>query len=120
MLILNLEGCTEIKRLLRRRGASWLISSGALILLMFALLVSACAGSQVEPTPYPSEVDWETAVEILNTGEVEMVAQLHSLEVILTMNNGAEIHTIEPAIDAIFQEAEKCGQPCSQIVLATE
>ncbi len=43
-------------------------------LLSIALLVSACGGSRVEPTPDPSEVDWETAVEILNTGEVEMVA----------------------------------------------
>ena len=89
-------------------------------LLWISLLASACAGTQIEPTPYPTEVDWETAVEILNTGEVEMVTQLHSLEVILTMKNGAEIHTIEPIIDAIFQEVEKCGQPCSQMVLATE
>jgi len=95
-------------------------SSAALYLLIFALLLSACGGTQVEPTPYPSEVDWETAVEILNTGEVEMVAQLHSLEVILTMKNGTEIHTVEPTIDAIFHEVEKCGQPCSQIMLATE
>jgi hypothetical protein len=59
-------------------------------------------------------------VEILNTGEVEMVAQLHSLEVILTLKNGTEIRTVEPIIDAIFEEVEKCGQPCSQILLATE
>jgi len=95
-------------------------SRWALGLLLFALLVSACIGVQVEPTPYPSEVDWETAVEILNTGEVEMVAQLHSLDVILTLKDGTEIHTVEPTIDAIFQEVEKCGQPCSQILLATE
>lgn len=91
-----------------------------LSLLWIALLVSACGGTQVEPTPYPGEVDWETAVEILNTGEVEMVAQLHSLDVILTLKDGTEIHTVEPTIDAIFQEVEKCGQPCSQILLATE
>ena len=89
-------------------------------LLWIAILVSACGGTQVEPTPYPSEVDWETAVEILNTGEVEMVAQLHSLEVFLTLKDGTEIRTVEPIIDAIFDEVEKCGQPCSQILLATE
>ena len=89
-------------------------------LLWIALLVSACGGSRVEPTPYPSEVDWETAVEILNTGEVEMVAQLHSLEVILTLKDGTEIRTVEPTIDAIFQEVQKCSQLCSQIVLGTE
>ncbi len=120
MLNLNLENRKEIRRTFRTRGPSGIISSVALSLLVFALLMSACAGSPVEPTPYPSEVDWETAVEILNTGEVEMVAQLHSLEVILTMKNGVEIHTVEPNIDAIFQEVAKCGQPCSQIMLATE
>ena len=89
-------------------------------LLWIALLVSACGGTQAEPTPYPSEVDWETAIEILNTGDVEMVAQLHSLDVILTLKDGTEIHTVEPIIDAIFQEVDKCGQLCSQILLATE
>jgi hypothetical protein len=49
-----------------------------------------------------------------------MVAQLHSLDVTLTMKDGSQIDTVEPTIDAIFQEVEKCGQPCSQIVLATE
>ena len=96
------------------------IPERAVTLLIIAILVSACGGAQAEPTPYPSEVDWETAIEILNTGDVEMVAQLHSLEVILTLMDGTEIHTVEPTIDAIFQEVEKCGQPCSQILLATE
>jgi len=96
------------------------IARAMLGLIWIPLLMSACGGSQVESTPYPSEVDWETAVEILNTGEVEMVAQLHSLDVILTMKDGTEIRTVEPTIDAIFQEVERCGQPCSQILLATE
>ena len=91
-----------------------------LVCLLFALLASSCAGTQVEPTPYPSEVNWETAIEILNSGEVEMVAQLHSLDVYLTLKDGSEIHTVEPSIDAIFQEVELCGQPCREIILATE
>jgi hypothetical protein len=91
-----------------------------LVGLLFVLLVAGCGGTAVEPTPYPSEVDWETAIEILNNGDVEMVAQLHSLEVILTLHDGTEIRTVEPIIDAIFREVEKCGQPCSKIILATE
>ena len=91
-----------------------------LFCLLFALLVSGCGGTQIKTTPYPSQVDWETAIEILNSGDVEMVAQLHSLEVILTLKDGTEIRTVEPAIDAIFQEVEKCGSPCSRITLATE
>jgi len=78
--------------------------------LLLLLLTTGCAGAT--PTPYPSEVDWETAVEILNTGEVEMVTQLHSLDVMLTMKDGSEIHTVEPTIDAIFAEIDKCGEPC--------
>lgn len=59
-------------------------------------------------------------MEILNTGEVEMVVQLHGLAVTLTMGDGSEIHTVEPATDAIFRGVEKCGQPCSEIILATQ
>ena len=91
-----------------------------LLCLLFALLVSGCGGTQIEPTPYPSEVNWETAVEILNNAEVEMVAQAHSLEVILTLKDGTHIRTVEPTIDAIFHEVEKCGLPCNKIKLATE
>ena len=98
-------------------------------LALVLLLLSGCSGKQTgqtvtldlsTPTSYPGEVDWETAVEILNTGEVESVLQLHSLDVTLTMKDGTEIHTVEPSIDAIFQEVEKCGELCSQILLVTE
>ena len=88
------------------------------LVLLLLLLMAGCAGIAV--TPYPTEVDWETAVEILNTGEVGMVTQLHSLDVMLTMKDGSEIRTVEPQIDAIFDEIEKCGRPCSQILMATE
>lgn len=91
-----------------------------LVCLMCALLLSGCMVGQAESTPYPGEVNWETAIEILNNGEVDMVAQLHSLEVILTLKNGVEIRTVEPSIDSIFQEVEICGQPCRNITLATE
>ena len=91
-----------------------------LLVIMIALVMSGCLGMGSKSTPYPGEVDWETAVEILNSGEVEMAAQLHSLEVILTLKDGSEIRTIEPSIDLIFQEVEKCGQACRGIILATE
>lgn len=91
-----------------------------LLVVLFALVLSGCLGLANESTPYPSQVDWETAVEILNSGDVEMVAQLHSLEVILTLKDGTEIRTVEPSIDLIFQEVENCGSTCRGIVLATE
>ena len=80
-------------------------------LALVMLLLSGCSGKQTGPTvtpdpstatSYPSEVDWETAVEILNSGEVESVLQLHSLDVMLIMKDGTEVHTVEPSIDAIF------------------
>lgn len=86
--------------------------------MLFVVLLFGCGGPTA--TPDPSEVDWDTAVEILNAGEVERVTQLHSLDVTLTMKDGTEIHTVEPSIDAVFQAIEECGQPCSQVVLATE
>ncbi len=86
--------------------------------LVVLLFVAGC--SRVKPTPYPSEVDWATAVQILNTGKVEMVMQAHSLDITLTMKDGSSIHTVEPQIDAIFDEIDKCGKPCGQIALATE
>lgn len=91
-----------------------------LLFLLCALLLFGCGEARIEPTPYPGEVDWETAIEILNSGEVEMAAQLHNLTVTLTLKDGTVIRTVEPSIDAIFDEVEKCGQPCSGIALATE
>ncbi len=66
------------------------------------------------------KVDWDTAVEILNTGQVTQVTQLHNLQVTLTLEDGTQIETVEPFIDEIFNEVQLCGNPCSQIVLATE
>ena len=88
------------------------------IVLSLLLLTVGCAKGT--PTPYPSDVNWEAAVEILHTGEVEMVMQAHSLDVTLIMKGGSEIHTVEPTIDAIFAEIDQCGQPCSEIIMATE
>lgn len=84
------------------------------------LLVSCSTGISADPTPWPETVDWETAVEILNSGHVTGVAQLHNLTVYLEMDDGSQIKTVEPSIDEIFTEVSKCGQPCKGIVLATE
>jgi len=72
------------------------------------------------PTGYPAEVPWETAVEILNTGQVDSIFQTHNLDVSLVLIDGTTIKTVEPEIDAIFREVERCGRPCSNIMLATE
>ncbi len=65
-------------------------------------------------------VDWETAVSILNSGEVVEIFQTHSLDVTLTLVDGRTVKTVEPAIDDIFTAIEDCGEPCSNILMATE
>ena len=90
-----------------------------LICTIFLLALTACA-SQNTATPYPAVVSWETAVEILHSGQVETAAQLHNLQVTLYLKDGQVVETTEPSIDAIFQEVDKCGQPCSDMMLATE
>ena len=95
-----------------------------IVLTMTVMIISGCNpnGNNTVPTstPYPEEVPWELAVDILNRGEVDTVNQLHNLTVTLLLNDGTEIKTIEPVIDAIFEEVDKCGQPCDNIALATE
>lgn len=63
---------------------------------------------------------WDEAVIILNSGEVKEILQTHDLNVTLILKDGAQINTIEPSIDNIFEEVKKCGKPCSKIILATE
>ncbi|WP_420640770.1 META domain-containing protein [Candidatus Leptofilum sp.] len=65
-------------------------------------------------------VDWETAVSILNSGDVVEIFQTHSLDVTLTLVDGRLIKTVEPAIDDIFTAVSDCGEPCSHIIMATE
>ena len=92
------------------------------VLFLVTLFLTACsAGAPAEtPTPLPDQVDWPTAVSLLHSGQVEMVVQLHNLTVTLTMKDGQEVKTMEPTIDAIFDEIQSCGAPCSNIMLATE
>ena len=67
-----------------------------------------------------NEENWQTAVEILNTGQVTEAYQTHNLQVTLTLVDGRQIKTVEPSIDEIFREIEICGDICSNIILITE
>ncbi len=89
------------------------------MVLLLGLLLAGCGGTN-SATPQNREVTWEEAIEILNSGEVVSVYQLHSLEVGLELEDGSMITTVEPRIDDIFHEVEKCGAPCQGIILATE
>ena len=100
------------------------------LFLVFSILTifgAACSSSPTvepngipDPLPCGEEVEWDLAVKILNQGNVEQVVQLHSLEVTLILEDGCEIKTIEPLIDAIFDEVQMCGEKCEEMILATE
>lgn len=84
-----------------------------------AILLAACAPSASLPAD-GATIEWDQAVEILYSGDVAQIFQTHALEVTLTLEDGRQLHTIEPHIDAIFQEIEACGPPCANILMATE
>lgn len=89
------------------------------ILVTSLLLLSACTAT----TPLPRDgetISWDHAVELLHGGQVTFVFQAHSMDVTLELENGARVYTVEPHLDAIFQEIEACGAPCANIVQATE
>lgn len=89
-----------------------------LLVALLCLLLAACA-----PSSLPADgavIPWDEAVQLLHDGHVTQIFQAHSLQVTLTLHNGARVTTTEPSIDAIFYEVEQCGAPCVGIGLATE
>ena len=88
------------------------------LFVALAFVLAACS-----PAPLPPDgatIPWTQAIDLLHDGQVTQVTQLHSMVVYLTLRNGAEVETVEPYIDAIFDEVQACGAPCANIVLATE
>jgi hypothetical protein len=65
-------------------------------------------------------VTWEEAEQLIRNGEVTQVFQAHSLQVTLTLADGRQVVTTEPSIDAVFRVIQDCGQPCADILQATE
>ncbi len=99
----------------------------ATLLVLAGILLNAC--TPLRPSddvdgdatiPCDEKVSWEEAVRILRTGEVEAVIQTHRRVVGFTLKNGCGISTNEPVIDAIFEEVQKCGDPCKSILMITE
>lgn len=75
--------------------------------------------------PYPGpgqgeQIAWMDAAYIILRGEVAQLAQTHSREVTLTLKDGRFFNTIEPEIDEILKVIESCGEPCNDIIIATE
>jgi inhibitor of cysteine peptidase len=68
----------------------------------------------------PSRIEWQEAQEHILSGQVEQVVQLHSLEVRLYLEDGRTLVTTEPKIDDVFDVVDECGEPCADMILATE
>jgi hypothetical protein len=93
---------------MRLKSVLWIVILG--------LLLAGCGGV----APQDREVGWDEAIDILSSGEVVAVYQLHSLKVTLELDDGSSITTWEPRIDEIFREVDRCGSLCQGILLATE
>jgi hypothetical protein len=90
-----------------------------LLAALLCLFLAACAA----PGGLPADgavIPWDEAVQLLHEGHVTQIFQAHSLQVTLTLSNGATVTTTEPSIDEIFFEVERCGAPCAGIPMATE
>jgi len=89
------------------------------LLFPLVVLLALAACSPALPAD-GAAVPWDQAVELLRSGHVTMVAELHSGDVQLTLDNGAVVHTVGPYSGAIFDAVQACGAPCADIVLAME
>jgi hypothetical protein len=102
---------------------SGLFFVASIFLLLAALVLSACNTGNTTNPPIasdPTVVEWETAVEWIMQGNAKQVSQTHSLDVYLDMKSGEQYKTTEPAIDDVFKVIEACGDPCKDMILATE
>ena len=71
-------------------------------------------------TPGSDVVTWDAAVALVLDGRATQIFQTHALTVTLYLDDGSKVTTVEPAIDDIFDVVSRCGEPCSDIILATE
>jgi hypothetical protein len=81
------------------------------------------SGQSAYPEPGTGQyetITWEEATNLILEGNVSQVTQLHNLTVFLTLKDGTMLETVEPAIDDVFNVIDQCGDPCSDIVIATE
>ncbi len=89
--------------------------------LLDAMIASITISGVVPlPTPTQTPISWDDAQELIESGEVTAVTQLHSLEVRILLEDGSTVVTQQPAIDDILEVIRDCGQPCASIVFATE
>ena len=83
-----------------------------------ALGLAACSATPEAPA-VSGEVSWPEALRLLEGCEVTSAFQTHQREVTLTLNDGTQVETIEPRLDAIFDPA-LLGPGCPELLIITE
>jgi hypothetical protein len=102
----------------------------SLLVLLLTLVLVGCAGVTPDQGNAPADensaqpeietISWAEAEQIIRRGEVRHVAQTHDLEVSLLLADGRQVITTEPYIDKVFEVINECGDPCAEVMMATE
>lgn len=75
------------------------------------------------PNVTPGEIkiiNWDTVNKLMETCQIKVIFQKHSLEVTLRDDYDQIYQTTEPEIDAIFDLAKKHQGPCDIVQMITE
>lgn len=72
------------------------------------------------PAPGSVFISWADAVKAIENCMAEEIAQTHSLDVYLTLDDGRRVRAVEPAIDEVMPVAERARRECRNMVIATE
>ena len=111
-----------MKKIIAQEHLVYVLPAVLTVFIIFIILLPKAREGKVGNIPKNNiqNINWKQAIDILNQGEVKSVFQTHNLDVSLVLEDGSIFKTREPAIDDIFTEVEKCGSPCSDVILATE
>jgi hypothetical protein len=78
------------------------------------------------PAPYlaPGEegtsIPWEEAILLIQDGKVTLVRQFDNLMVVLVLKDGQTMSTYQPAMDAVLDLIDECGDLCQDIEVNPE
>ena len=83
--------------------------------------------AEATPTPIQTDgttttptVSWEKAVTLLQECRVSDVGQTHSRDVFLTMKDGRQVRSVEPALDDLLHIVSSLPEGCGPTSMWTE
>lgn len=78
------------------------------------------------PAPYPGPgeggtmVEWEEATRSILAGEVAQLTQYDNLVVVMVLKDGQIMSTRQPALDAVLDLIDECGDLCKDLEILTQ